>query len=104
MLLRSMAPAMCFALVACGRAPAPEVAQFRGHDLEILHPAPYANYVSVAPGRQDAALPGPRQIRSRRFSRFLREKTGCVMDPSREMAVLGHKKMPAGYMVPVVCL
>lgn len=98
---RLIAVPVCVMFAACSEAPEPP--QFRAHDLKVSHPAPYANYVSVAPGTYDAAMPRPRQIESRAFSRFLREKTGCVMDPTREMAVLGQKKVPAGYMVPVVC-
>ncbi len=98
---RLFAALLCLMLTAC--AETPEEPQFRAHDLELRHPSKYANYISVAPGTYDAALPRPRQIKSRGFSRYLREATGCVMDPSRDMAVLGHKTMPAGYMVPVVC-
>ena len=101
MVSRWLVGPICLLLAGC--AEAPEEPQFRAHDLELSHPAPYANYISVAPGTFDAALPRPRQIKSRGFSRYLREKTGCVMDHSRDMAVLGHKTMSAGYMVPMVC-
>ncbi|MFD1157040.1 hypothetical protein [Roseovarius aestuarii] len=89
------------ALAAC--AEAPEEPAFRAFDLELTQPSPYANYLSVAPGARDAALPRPGQIKSRGFSRYLREKTGCVVDSSRMTATLGSRKMPAGYMVPVIC-
>ncbi len=101
MTARLFAVSLCLLLSAC--AEAPEDASVQSYDLDLIHPSKYANYISVAPGPQAAPMPRPRQINSRGFSRYLRGRTGCVVDPSRDMAVLGDKAMPAGYMVPVVC-
>lgn len=90
-----------FALGAC--ASEPPAPQFRAYDLELTHPSPTSTYLMVAPGAFDADLPRPRQIKSRKFSRYLREATGCGVDTSIPASPVGDKRMPAGYMVPVLC-
>lgn len=99
---RPVLPAAALALSACAAA-GPPAAQFRNYDLDLSHPAPNATYLMVAPGALDADLPKPRQIKSRGFSRYLREATGCVIDPGYPATAIGDPKVPAAYMVPVVC-
>ncbi len=90
-------------LVVAACSEAPEEPSFRSYDLTLSHPSPYASYLSVSPGSRGAGLPRMRQIKSRNFSEYLRSSTGCVVDMSRSTMAMGHKRMPAGYMVPVVC-
>ena len=78
--------------------------QFRSFDLELVHTSPYSTYIGVAAGSQGAKLPRLRQLDSREFSKFLRDKIGCVYDHAREIHALGSDRVPAGYMVPIVCL
>ena len=78
--------------------------QFRSFDLELIHPSPYSTYIGVAPGSRGADVPRLGQLDSKGFSEFLRDSIGCSLDGSREIYQLGHKRKPAGYMVPISCL
>lgn len=51
-----------------------------------------------------ADLPRVRHLKSNDFGEFLRAKTGCVIDGTRSTYVLGRKRTPAGYMVPIICI
>lgn len=77
---------------------------FRSYDLEVTHPSPYATFVAVTPGSRDVRLPRERHLNSKAFHAYLRDMTGCGVDRGREMHVIGHKKAPAGYMVPIICM
>lgn len=90
------------ALCACGKVPVEP--QFRSFDLNLVHPSQNSTYMSVTPGSPKADLPRLRHLKSSDFSEYLREKTGCVVDQSRTTHVVGKKRTPAGYMVPIVCL
>ena len=90
-----------FAVTACGSAS--DEPRFRSYDLKLTHPSPYSTYMSVSPGARGADLPRLRHIGSRGFSEYMRDSTGCVVDTSRPASVMGHKRMPAGYMVPIMC-
>lgn len=90
------------ALVACERTDAEP--KFRSFDLNLVHPSQNSTYIGVSPGTPKADLPRLRHLKTGDFSEYLREKTGCVVDRTRETHVIGRKRTPAGYMVPIVCL
>ena len=93
------------ALAAVSACSQPDRApSFRSFDLEVSHPSPYATFMSVAPGAQGARLPRVRQLNSRDFNTYLRDLTGCSVDQARPTHIIGHKKAPAGYMVPIICV
>lgn len=89
-------------LSACARAP--DTPTFRSFDLDVAHPSPYATFVAVSPGASGAKLPGLNQLKSRDFNRYLVALIGCSVDPYGETHVIGDRRIPAGYMVPIVCL
>lgn len=89
-------------LSACSQ-PEPEPT-FRSFDLQVTHPSPHATFVSVAPGARGEKLPRVRQMNSKDFNIYLRELTGCAVDQGRHTYIIGHKKAPAGYMVPIICV
>jgi hypothetical protein len=88
-------------LGGCMGAPGNKVT--RGYDLELTHPAPYATFIQVSPGHVGAPLPRVEEIKSPQFSLYLRRQIGCVRDTARPPEPLGGKRVPAAYMVPVVC-
>lgn len=90
------------ALAACGNTNAEP--QFRSFDLNLVHPSQKSTYISVTPGSQNADLPRVRLLKSKDFSEYLRAKTGCAVDQSRATYVIGQKRAPAGYMVPINCI
>jgi hypothetical protein len=77
--------------------------KFRSYDLDLIHTSAYSTYIAVAPGSRGADVPRIRQLKSTAFSEYLRARTGCSIDGSREIHQLGHKRKPAGYMVPISC-
>ncbi|MDW4498590.1 hypothetical protein R5H30_11400 [Sulfitobacter sp. D35] len=90
-------------LAACGRPSPVEAPQYRNFDLRISHPSPYSTFLLVEPAHRGADLPGPGLVNNRRFAIYLREATGCGIDMARDTVALGNKRVPAGYMIPVVC-
>lgn len=88
-------------LSACAKTP--DTPQFRAFDLELTHPSAYSTYILVTPGLGAADLPSLRQVNSLTFSKYLRESTGCVADTSHSATAIGSKRIPAGYMIPIVC-
>lgn len=89
------------ALAACGgRA---EVSRSLAYDLDITHPTPNATFLRIAPVAGATRFPGLGQIESPRFSHYLRRRTGCVVNPAYPVAVLGDRRMPAAYVVPITC-
>ena len=78
--------------------------QFRSYDLELVHTSKYSTYIGVVPGSQGQDMPRLGQLDSKGFSAFLRDSIGCSLDGNRKIHRLGHKKKPAGYMVPITCL
>lgn len=94
-----------FLSLALSGCSAPEAEPtFRSFDLDVTHPSPYATFVAVSPGVQGARMPRERQLKSKAFNAYLRDMTGCAIDQGRQMHVIGHKKAPAGYMVPILCV
>ena len=93
------------ALVAVTGCAQPEAEPtFRSFDLEVSHPSPHSTFVAVTPGGRGAQLPRVRQLNSKDFNTYLRDLTGCAVDQGRHTYILGHKKAPAGYMVPITCM
>ncbi len=97
-----------FALVAlvagCTSGPASRSdVELCNYNLELIHPSPYANYIQVMPGSVGADLPRLRKLDNRAFNRFLRDRIGCVYDEGREITSIGSRRLPAGYIVPVLC-
>ncbi|WP_223421762.1 hypothetical protein [Tateyamaria pelophila] len=92
----------CVSLSACSQPDSKP--KFRSFDLDVSHPSPYATFLAVAPGANGARLPRMRQLNSKDFNTYLRDLTGCAVDQTRETHVIGHKKAPAGYMVPIICV
>jgi hypothetical protein len=88
-------------LSACGASD--DAPQYKSFDLELAHPSPYATFLRVTPGSRGADLPRLRQVESKAFAEYLRAATGCVPDSMRPTHVVGSKRMPAGYMVPITC-
>jgi hypothetical protein len=99
-----LATAASCLIVLTGCAAQPDEPRFRSYDLELIHTSPYSTYIGVAPGSRGAGLPRMGQLDSKGFSEYLRDSIGCSLDRSREIHRLGHKKTPAGYMVPINCL
>jgi len=96
------APYLAFLVVAaCGAGP--DSAALRSYDLQITHPAPNATFLRIAPGASATRLPKLSQIESPHFSQYLRQRTGCVVNPSYPVTVLGDERMPAAYMVSILC-
>ena len=93
----------CLMLAACGAPDRAMHAPSGGYQLAFAQPSPQANYLAVTPGRPGAALPDAQQILSPDFSTYLRRATGCVRDEFRRASVMGSHRVPAGYMIPVVC-
>lgn len=94
-------PLAFFALSAC--AVAPEVSQVRDFNVQITQTAPFATSLLVAPIERGADLPNLRQVSGRKFALYFRGETGCAVDTSRQIFVLGGTRVPSGYMVPTVC-
>lgn len=90
------------ALVGCGHTETEP--QFRSYDLNLVHPSQKSTYIGVTPGSAKADLPRLRHLKTRDFSEYLRDKTGCAVDRSRATYVIGQKRAPAGYMVPINCI
>lgn len=102
--VRSALLPAALALAACSVSPQPtQPPQFRSFDLKLTHPSPNSTYLLVTPGLRGGDLPRPRQIESRGFARYLRNTTGCAVDPSVPPTVMGDARMPAGYIIPVLC-
>ncbi len=92
----------CLSVAACSQ-PEPEPT-FRSFDLKVSHPSPYATFVSVSPGARGEKLPRVRQLNSKAFNEYLRDLIGCSVDQGRHTHIIGHKKAPAGYMIPITCV
>lgn len=90
------------ALAACGTTDSEP--QFRSFDLNLVHPSQKSTYIGVTPGSPKADLPRVRHLKTKDFSEYLRAKTGCAVDQSRATYVIGQKRAPAGYMVPINCI
>lgn len=99
--LRTVLPPACLALAACGATP--EAPPARAFDLIVLHPSPQSTYLQVTPGAGGGPLPPPQQMLTGNFARYLRATTGCTLDTTTPVAVMGNRTVPAGYLVPVIC-
>lgn len=91
-------------MVLSGCGSTQDNATFRSYDLELIHTSPYSTYIGVASGAQGADVPRLRQLRSKGFNEYLRDRIGCSVDGSREIHRLGQARRPAAYMVPISCL
>jgi hypothetical protein len=94
-------PLASIALSAC--AVANELPQVRDFDVQITQTSPFATSLLVAPVERGADLPKLSQLSGRKFALYFRGETGCAVDTSRQIFVLGGNRVPAGYMVPTIC-
>ena len=92
-----------FVLAGCSGGTRNSVPDSGSYNLAFSDPAPYSTYLKVSAAVPGTRLPGVRYMKSRRFSNYLTSQTGCAVNTAYPISVLGSKKAPSGYMVPVSC-